>query len=223
MAAQGIGQTDYFADGPRLALLRAQQQEAAAAAADAEQETARAERQDARETAMYLAGVQPGATLARATQMADVQAEIAGHREAIEKLERRLGRYKRQAAAEAEAVSRADAMASRSAVLDPVEAAVQRAREAHREFGRNTRTALSGAALGRRPKGGGYAVRSDQPVTCPDCITAGASAEESFLIHSDPSPVPVPDDAERREREVGRLMGLGYSRNVAETAMEIVR
>jgi hypothetical protein len=88
-------------------------------------------------------------------------------------------------------------LVSRSAPMDPVTATVARAREIHREFARNTRTALSDAALGRRPKGRGYAARSDQPVSCPDCITAGATAEESFLLHNDPSPVPVPDDTER--------------------------
>jgi hypothetical protein len=29
---------------------------------------------------------------------------------------------------------------------------------------------------------------------CPECKTVGASADESFLIHADPSPVPVPDE-----------------------------
>jgi hypothetical protein len=86
----------------------------------------------------------------------------------------------------------------RSADVDPAAAAVQRAREVHREFARNTRQALSGVATGRRPKGRGSAVvRSDQPVSCQDCIDVGATPEESFLLHSDPQPVRVPDDAER--------------------------
>jgi hypothetical protein len=107
-------------------------------------------------------------------------------------------------------------LVSRSAPADPVTATVQRAREAHREFGRTTRAALSDAALGRRPKGGGYAVRSE-PVTCPECIAAGADSTESFLIHHDPDPVPVPDDAERRS-QVDRLLSAGYSRSTAELA-----
>ena len=104
-------------------------------------------------------------------------------------------------------------LVSRSAPADPVSATLARAREVHREFARNTRSALSDAALGRRPKGGGYAVRSDQPVTCPDCIAAGATPDESFLLHNDPDPVPVPDGAEAE-----RLMAAGYSRSTAELA-----
>jgi hypothetical protein len=208
MAAQGIGQTDYFADGPQLAMLRAQQQEAAVAQRDREEEAARAERRDAREVALHLSGVQPGATLERAMQMADVQAEIAGHREAIEKLERRLGRFRQQAATDAEAMSRADAMASRSVSLDPVEAAVQEARRAHAEFARGTRQARSDAALGRRPKNRGGSIARGEPVTCPECVKCEFTPEQSFWVHhSDadgnplsqaPSePVRVPDDTER--------------------------
>jgi len=49
-------------------------------------------------------------------------------------------------------------------------------------------------APGRRPKGhGGNAVRADQPVTCQECIAAGASPAESFLIHQDPDG-PVGED-----------------------------
>jgi hypothetical protein len=221
MAAQGIGQTDYFADGPRLALLRAQQQEAAAAAREREDEEARAERRDARETALYLSGVQPGATLERAMQMGDVQAEIAGHREEIARLERRLGRFKQQAEVEAEAMSRSYAMASRSAVLDPVEAAVQRATEAHREFSQRTRSARSDAALGRRPKGRGGSISRGDPVDCAACQAVGADAWESWQIHhedadgnplsAEPVPATGPDEAER-------LMAAGYSRSTAELA-----
>jgi hypothetical protein len=224
MAAQGIGQTDYFADGPQLAMLRAQQQEAAAAQRDDEEEAARAERRDAREVALHLSGVQPGATLERAMQMADVQAEIAGHREAIEKLERRLGRFKQQAATEAEAMSLADAMASRSVSLDPVEAAVQEARRAHAEFSQRTRQARSGAAAGRHPKGGGSIARGEH-VDCADCAAVGATDEESFAIHhmdasgnvlaAEPVPATGPDEAER-------LMRIGYSKSTAELAAQPV-
>jgi hypothetical protein len=224
MAARGIG-TDYFADGPRLALLRAQQQEAAAAAADAEREAARAERDDARETALYLSGVQPGAALQRGMQMADVQAEIQGHREEIARLERRLSRYERQAAADAESMTRSAAMASRAAALDPVEAAVQRATEAHREFSQRTRSARSDAALGRRPKGRGGSISRGDPVDCAACQAVGADAWESWQIHhedadggvlaAEPVPAAGQDEAER-------LMAAGYSRSTAELAVQPV-
>jgi hypothetical protein len=116
-------------------------------------------------------------------------------------------------------------LVSRSAPADPVTATVQRAREVHREFARNTRTALSDAALGRRPKGGGYAVRSE-PVTCPECVKCEFTPEQSFWVHhSDadgnplaaPVPVPAtgPDEAER-------LMAAGYSRSTAELAAQPV-
>jgi hypothetical protein len=221
MAAQGIGQTDYFADGPRLALARAQQQEAAAAAREREDEEARAERRDARETALYLSGVEPGAALQRGMQMSDVQAEIQGHREEIARLERRLSRYERQAAADAESMTRSAAMASRSASLDPVEAAVQRATEAHREFSQRTRSARSDAALGRHPKGRGGSISRGDPVDCAACQAVGADAWESWQIHHEdadgnplsavPVPATGPDEAER-------LMRIGYSKSTAELA-----
>jgi hypothetical protein len=223
MAARGIGQTDYFADGPRLALLRAQQQEAAAAAREREDEEARAERRDARDTAMYLSGVQPGAALQRGMQISEARAKIEGHREAIEKLERRLSRYERQAAADAESMTRSAAMAARSAVLDPVEAAVAEARRAHAEFARSTRSARSDAALGRRPKGRGGSISRGEPPECEGCKAVGADAWESWQIHHEDAdgnplsaePVPVPDD---RGDEAARLMAAGYSRSTAELA-----
>jgi hypothetical protein len=111
---------------------------------------------------------------------------------------------------------------------DPVEAAVYRAHEAFRDTTRAMRT-------GTRPRPFGRGVIARSEVTCEHCKAMGldVTPEESFLIHhmdadgnplsAQPDrPVPVPDDAERA-REVGRLMGLGYSRGVAETAMEIAR
>lgn len=54
----------------------------------------------------------------------------------------------------------------------------------------------------RRPKDrGGVAVRSDQPVTCKDCLKYGATPEQSFLIHSDPAPEPVPAIPSEEERD----------------------
>src|SRR5438094_806752 len=61
-----------------------------------------------------------------------------------------------------------------------------------------------------RPFGRGAAVRSDGgDVPCADCLAMGATPEESFLIHSDPQPVPVPDDGERSARpgrEITRIV-----------------
>jgi hypothetical protein len=221
LAANGIGQADYFADAGQLARARAAQQEAAEAAGDREREAAQAERSDARATAMYLAGMQPGATLARAQQMADARAEIQDHRDAIAKLERRLERFQRQAAAEAETMTRAAGMAERSAALDPVAEALQRAREAHREYVTRSRAALSGAVTGRRPFGG--VVRRSDPADCPHCLALDATPEESFAIHHPEllpplgaEPVTVPDDSERAQygsgpeitRDGGAIIGV---------------
>jgi hypothetical protein len=72
---------------------------------------------------------------------------------------------------------------------------------------------------GRRPS----AVRSE-PVTCPGCLEAGATAEESFLIHADPAPVAPPGprtgaygygDYGAISDEAERLEALGYSRESA--------
>lgn len=57
------------------------------------------------------------------------------------------------------------------------------------------------------------AVRSEQ-VTCPGCVAAGASAEESFLIHADPAPPPPETDW----GEADRLLAPGYSREIARVA-----
>jgi hypothetical protein len=96
-------------------------------------------------------------------------------------------------------------MASRSASQDPVTAAVQRTREVHREFARNTRAALSGTVTGQRPKGGGGSIARSEHF-CAECVKQGATPDESFLIHNDPDsvlaadplPVPVPDDDNER-------------------------
>lgn len=78
----------------------------------------------------------------------------------------------------------------RERAVDAVESA---SRHAHDEFVAVTRARMAAAASGapqreRRPFAGrgGVAVRSDQPVTCPDCITIGATPEQSYLIHADP-------------------------------------
>ena len=105
-----------------------------------------------------------------------------------ERLERRCQSLQRQIADATAIIS-----PQRQPDLDPVEAASRRAHETFRQV---TRQRMAEAEAGRpyrarRPFGGrGLAVRSE--VTCAECIQAGATDEESFLIHSDPSPPPVP-------------------------------
>jgi hypothetical protein len=132
--------------------------------------------------------------------------------EQLRKAERRRDRARGEIEWWATQLEPVEQAAQRSRVpSDPVEAAVYRA---HETFKETTRAMRSGARL--RPFGRGVIVRSE-PVDCADCIAAGATAEESFLIHNDPSPVPVPDDAEAE-----RLMAAGYSRSTAELAAQPV-
>jgi hypothetical protein len=73
----------------------------------------------------------------------------------------------------------------------------------HQQFVAASRAAVAAMQAGtprqRRPFG--HAVRSDQPVTCEMCKKYGATAEQSFLIHQDPSPEPVPAVPSEDERE----------------------
>jgi hypothetical protein len=106
-----------------------------------------------------------------------------------EQLQRRADRLRGQLAAAGETAAR-----SRQRDADPVEAA---SRQAHQAFVEVTRARMADAAAGvsrprqRRPfasrsRGGG-----DAP-DCAECAKAGATVDESFLIHSDPWP-PDPD------------------------------
>ena len=150
--------------------------------------------------------------------------------EQLRKAERRRDRARGEIEWWATQLAPVEQAAQRARVpSDPVEAALYRA---HETFKETTRAMRTGTVAGRRPKGGGYAVRGEPP-ECEGCKAIGADAWESWQLHhttpdgrpvaEEPDrPLPVPDDAER-SREVDRLMGLGYSRAVAETAMEIAR
>ena len=77
---------------------------------------------------------------------------------------------------------------------DPFEQATKRA---HAAFADATRSKLAEAqsrSARREPRpfasAGGLAVRADD-VECPECVQAGATAEESFLIHHEPDPLSV--------------------------------
>jgi hypothetical protein len=107
---------------------------------------------------------------------------------AVERLQRRADSLRRQIG-QAQAVIAPPAQRD----LDPVEAAASRA---HRAFVETTRALWAEAQTGAarqapRPFAGGVAVRGEM---CPECAAIGASAAESFLIHSDPAPETVPAD-----------------------------
>jgi hypothetical protein len=93
---------------------------------------------------------------------------------------------------------------------DPVEDALGRAREAHREFVESTRAKMAG----RQPRASrpfGYASRGGtaDKVTCPDCVAVGASPAESFLLHTDPAPM-QPADWDQELAEYSRETGVPY-------------
>lgn len=130
-----------------------------------------------------------------------------GDAQRAEKLERRAEGLRQQLASAQMMIA-----PQREQAADPLEAA---SRNAHALFVEVTRQRMADAAAGRGPGPrpftgrGSVAVRSDQPVTCPHCIKYGATPEQSFLIHSDPSPrtPPAASEAEQawiNDQEAGR-------------------
>lgn len=115
---------------------------------------------------------------------------------------------------------------------DPLEAAAQRAHEAFREVTRarvaEMETRQASRPERRRPFAGRGSVTRSEPVTCKLCIKYGATSEQSFLIHNDPSPETAPAIPSEDERdwidshagraEIDRLLGLGYSLESARLA-----
>lgn len=101
-----------------------------------------------------------------------------------ENLELRAERLRRQIADAASMIA-----PPQERQMDGIEAA---SRHAHQVFREVTRQRMADAEAGRGPAPrpfagpGRVAVRSDQPVTCPDCIKFGATAEQSYVIHADP-------------------------------------
>ena len=176
----------------RLAGLAAEREDREAARTEAERAAAIEGEREARlirYAQLGLGGRSLGEVFAAAGRDLDEDAEYEAARAVMAKIERRResrARAQRFQAEQVTAVSRAQVPA------DPLEAAQRRAHEA---FAAATRHQLAEAATGtpqreRRPFAGGVAVRSE--VTCQHCYEVGATAEESFLLHQDPSPPPVP-------------------------------
>jgi hypothetical protein len=217
LAEQGIGgPTDYYAHGALLAQRKAVADDRAAEREELRRQAQLEEARDQRMVSYHLAGVQPGAKIQRALALQDTEAEIAAHQAEIDKLTRRRTRMLAEARQQDEAMSRSAAIANGPAPRDGIEGAVQRARSAARELQAEARI---------------EAVRAEGQF-CPDCAAAGASEEESWMIHHDPLPLPVPsgplppvpDYAEQRaatgyEQEITRLVSQGFSRETAELAM----
>ena len=216
----GIGApTDYFAHGALLARRQAEQAERAQAVAEARQQAQREDERDARLTAQRLAGVQPGAAVQRALALQEVEATIADHQAAIDKLSRRRARLVQEGADQAEAVATATRMAQRSVPADGVEGAAVRAQEALREAAREQdimRRARRSQER-QRPRPRRESVRSvtsngdGPPKAACGCGIPGCTAYP-----------PDPDGAERARR-VDDLIAKGYSPRTAQLAQEIVR
>jgi hypothetical protein len=104
------------------------------------------------------------------------------------------------------------AVASRSApVMDGLNDLLAPARRAHAEYVTASRAAWQATQAGKAPcpfAAGGVAVRGEM---CPECAAAGASEAESFLIHADPAPEPVPADFDESQ-----LAGYRYEPDEAE-------
>jgi hypothetical protein len=86
---------------------------------------------------------------------------------------------------------------------DPME---QARRRAHQAFAEITRAKVAVRVAGvpqqaPRPFAGRGSVTRSEPVTCKLCIKYGATPEQSFLIHADPSPEPVPAIPSEDERD----------------------
>lgn len=145
--------------------------------------------------------------------------------------EGRVRQLERQAASLREQIGQAHEAISpqRRRAPDPLEAASRRAHDVFREV---TRQRMAEAEAGRpapRPFGsassrGGTAVRSE-PVTCPECVKCGFTAEQSFEVHhtdADGRPIAAAEVAEQAQRarraEADRLVRLGYSPETAQLA-----
>jgi hypothetical protein len=136
------------------------------------------------------------------------QAQLAEERDRVRDLESQLetarGRLSRAAANLDHWSAEVDAIHTAVARRSDTDDLLAPAKAAHAEFAAATRAAFAAVQAGtprpaRRPFGN--AVRSDQPVTCAMCIKYGATAEQSFLIHADPSPEPAPAVPSEDERE----------------------
>jgi hypothetical protein len=198
------------------AMARARMADAKTDAAEAQVQAEREAKRLERDETLILADRQMGGARGElARQQALLTAADDRVRDAEDELRRAQqarDRYAGNVQFFAQRMAEATGLAQRSAPVDPAEAAVQRARQEHREFSRSTRAALSRAATGRRPFGGD-ARRSD-PADCPHCLKLGCTPEESFAIHhmtadgellsaSPDRPVAVPDDSSERRSALG--------------------
>ena len=85
---------------------------------------------------------------------------------------------------------------------DPLEAVSRHAHEVFREVTRQRMAEAQSGRPGPRPFAGrGRGAVRSEPVTCPDCVKYGATPEQSFLIHQDPSPLEPPAAVSEAEQD----------------------
>jgi hypothetical protein len=127
-------------------------------------------------------------------EIADLESRMAKARGKLDRAQGSVEFFAARMQAAHDSVSRMATVTGGPDLLAP-------AKQAHREYVQASRAAWSAAQAGVRPRPfasrGGEAVRSDTDtdhVLCVECAQVGASAEESAMIHLDPSPPPVPDN-----------------------------
>jgi hypothetical protein len=163
---------------------------------ESERLAALAERREVLEVAALQAGMVARTTndiFTDAMRLGDEDAKYNEALEVIRRIDRKREARQREQAARAQLMTEVGQLASRSApdLLAPAKAMLA----GHREYVTASRSKMREAAAGtpRQPRpfaGPGNAARSE--VTCEMCKKYGATAEQSFLIHSDPSPAPAP-------------------------------
>ena len=129
--------------------------------------------------------------------LARAQAQAASARDVVRDLEDQLAtarqRLERAAGAMVDFGAQADEVLSRSAQQAGTQDLLGEAKRALAEYRVEQMLARAAAspAVTRAGRPFGAAARSE-PVTCPECLAAGATPEESLLLHLDPAPLPVP-------------------------------
>jgi hypothetical protein len=174
---------------------------------EAERRAAADERRELMEVAALRSGIAARSVadvFADAGRLGDEDAEYNEALRTIERIDRRRTARQRDQLARAERMAEVGQLASRSATITGGPDLLAPAREAHRQFVAATRSKMAqavGAPRSRVPFGSAGDARRSEPVTCPMCLKYGATAAQSFLIHQDPSPEPVPAVPSEDERE----------------------
>lgn len=173
---------------------------------------ARGERVAARVRRMLERGQIGGLEAAR---MMDGDFGDAARAEQLERQCERLGRQVREA--------QAMIAPPQERQLDGV---AEAGRHAHATFVEVTRQRFADAQAGRpasrRPFGSISRGAVPGEVTCGECLALGATPEESFLIHNDPDPVPVPDGMQQAERTADTSWS-AYTARANPSGGEVVR